>query len=163
MKKAFGCVCGLLLLLVGCNSVDCPMNNTVYTTYQLLRADGSVDTLRDSLTIITNQKVANQDPVIVNRGINLTELIVPISYDGDEDVFYYFFKDSTGYYAIDTVWVEKTNHPHFESVDCNPSYFHTLTGVHSTHHMIDSLVINNPQVNYDASKTHILLYLHSLD
>lgn len=160
MKKCvclFGC---LILLLMACNSGDCPMNNTVYTNYALLKADGSPDTLRDSLTIVTERRLPDQDPVIVNRGINISSIIIPISYAAPEDVFYYFFKDDTGYYALDTVWVEKTDHPHFESVECNPSYFHTITDVRHTRNMIDSIVINQSQVNYDSSKDHFHLYLH---
>ncbi len=151
----------LLLLLGGCNSVDCPMNNTVYTVYNFMQASGEADTLTDSLSIITKRRVPDQDPVLVNRAIGLSSLTVPISYDGDEDVFFFCFKDTVDYYAIDTVSVKKINRPHLESVDCNPSYFHTITEVTHTHNMIDSIVINNPEVNYDSSKEHFHIYLHS--
>ena len=67
--------------------------------------------------------------------------------------------DTMGNTYRDTIWVEKSNQPHFESVDCQISYFHTILSVKSTHHIIDSLSINNSQVNYDASKEHFHLYL----
>lgn len=151
----------LLFLMVSCNSVDCPMNNTVYTVYNLMRANGERDTLKDTLSIVTKRIVPNEDPVAVNRAVGLSSFTVPISYSGDEDVFFFLFKDTVDYFAIDTVSVRKTNRPHLESVDCNPSYFHTITEVNHTHNMIDSIVINNPEVNYDSSKEHFHIYLHS--
>ena len=61
--------------------------------------------------------------------------------------------------TTDTVWVEKQNLPHFESVDCNPAMFHTIKGVRTTHHAIDSIKINNDKVTYNDTKPHFLLYL----
>ena len=58
----------------------------------------------------------------------------------------------------DTVTVKKENYSHFESVDCGPSFFHTITDVKTTHNYIDSIVINNKEVNYDASKAHFYIY-----
>ena len=60
--------------------------------------------------------------------------------------------------TLDTVTVTKENHPHFESVDCSPAYFHTITAVSTTHNAIDSVVIKNPDVNYDTSKKHFYIY-----
>jgi hypothetical protein len=97
--------------------------------------------------------------VAVNRAVGLSSFTVPISYSGDEDVFFFLFNDTVGFYAIDTVSVRKTNRPHLESVDCNPSYFHTITNVRWTHNAIDSIAINNPNVNYDLSIEHFHLYL----
>ena len=33
-----------LLVFLSCSSIDCPMNNTVYTKYGLYKNDGTVDT-----------------------------------------------------------------------------------------------------------------------
>lgn len=53
---------------------------------------------------------------------------------------------------------QKGNYPHFESVDCGAAYFHKITEVKTTHNYIDSIVINNKEVNYDASKAHFYIY-----
>lgn len=50
--------------------------------------------------------------------------------------------------------IEKENKPHFESVDCAPAFFHKITSVSCTHNAIDSITINNQDVNYDTSKKH---------
>ena len=34
-----------------CSSIDCPVQNSVYTNYALYKADGGVDTLRDTLSV----------------------------------------------------------------------------------------------------------------
>ena len=76
-----------------------------------------------------------------------------MSYAQTEDVLVFH----TGH-LTDTVVIEKTNEPHFESVDCGLNYFHTLTGVRYTRHALDSIVINHNQVNYDASQKHFFVY-----
>ena len=59
---------------------------------------------------------------------------------------------------IDTVTIEKDNTPHFEAVDCNPAFFHTLKSVSTTHHGIDSLSILNPNVTFDNSHANIQIF-----
>ena len=36
---------------------------------------------------------------------------------------------------------------------------HTIKGVRTTHHAIDSIKINNDKVTYNDTKPHFLLYL----
>lgn len=84
---------------------------------------------------------------------------LPLSY---VDTLYFLFTNK-GYQAVDTVMVEKENYPHFESVDCSPTFFHRLTGVRTTHHAIDSITINNPTVDYDPTAIHFHLYPKSRD
>lgn len=173
----------LLLFLFSCSSIDCPMNNTVYTRYGLYKSDGTVDTLKDTLTVVTKQRIGDQDPVALNRSVNTTSMDIPISYQGDEDVFYFLRSFPYRYettvineegievdtilnltlYVTDTVTVVKTNRKHFESIDCTPSFFHTISNVKYTRNGIDSIVINNPEVNYDASKEHFRVYFKSRD
>ncbi|MBQ4147710.1 MAG: hypothetical protein II593_07005, partial [Prevotella sp.] len=62
---------------------------------------------------------------------------------------------------VDTVVIQKENRSHFESVNCNPSFFHTITQVDYTKHMIDSIVIKNREVTYDRSKAHFYIYLRA--
>lgn len=137
------------LLGGACSSVDCPLNNTVYTNYKLM---GRVTTLPDTLTISTTRENGS-DSVIINRQVNTDSFSLPLSYGHDEDVF---FLNVNG--SMDTVWVRKTNEPHFESVDCGPNYFHTITGVRFTRNTIDSVTINNNDVTYDVTKKHFYIY-----
>ena len=132
-----------------CSSVDCPLNNTVYTNYVLR---GPVDTLQDTLTISTTTSDGS-DSVIINKQVNTDSFSLPMSYFRDEDIF--VMQTNT---LFDTITVQKTNTPHFESVDCGVNYFHTITGIRYTRHALDSVVIHNNSVNYDVSQKHFYIY-----
>ncbi len=142
--------------LASCSSIDCPLNNTVYATYWM---SGQVDTLKDTLTV-SLVRVDGSDTIFLNRLTSATNFSLPVSYAQAEDVLLFQFADTTGTTLTDTVRIAKENTPHFEAVDCSPNYFHTLTAITTTHHRIDSLTINNPSVDYDATKQHILVYLN---
>lgn len=157
--------------LMSCSSIDCPVQNTVATYYSLLKADGTPDTLiGDTLWIWTpraNGTGASRDYTLDKNDTLLNSLYgagsssfsLPISYTMPEDTLCLLLVDSLGREYSDTILLKKENHPHFESVDCQAAYFHTLTGVRCTHRAIDSVVINHPSVTYDDTQTHLLLYL----
>lgn len=158
------CAAAFMLLAASCSSIDCPMNSLVYTQYQLMRPDGRVDTLADTLTISTQRTADGSDSVLINRNVRTTEFSLPISYAQPQDVFYFETIDTvTKVKTVDVVTVTKENHPHFESVDCAPSFFHTITDISTTHNAIDSVVIKNPDVNYDTSKKHFYIYFKHRD
>lgn len=143
-------------LLCACSSIDCPLNNRVYTQYVF---KGEADTLKDTLTVIAVRPGVASDTVVFNRGVNLTSLLVPVSYTQAEDVLAFQFTNAEGDVTTDTVWITKENQPHFESVECSPNFFHTLTGIRCTHKRIDDIAINHPNVDYDATKEHIYIYI----
>lgn len=146
------------LLVTACSSIDCPLNSLVYTQYQLMTPEGRVDTLADTLTISTARTDGN-DSVLINKDVRATEFSLPISYAQAQDVFFVETKDTVlKQVTFDTITVAKENMPHFESVDCGPAFFHKITSVSTTTNAIDSIVINNPDVNYDTSKKHFLIY-----
>lgn len=155
-------LCIITVFLLGtasCSSVDCPLNSLVYTQYQLLTPAGTVDTLYDTLTISTKRIIDGNDSVLINRNVRTTEFSLPISYAQPQDVFYFETIDTvTKATTYDTVTVTKENMLHFESVDCSPSYFHTITAVSSTDNAIDSIIIIHPDVNYDTSQKHFNIY-----
>ena len=150
-----------LLTLAACTSIDCPLDHLVMTKYALKQPDLTTDTLKDTLNITTRQ-MDGKDTLLLNKGIGLTNFSVTVSYTNPEDTLCFKFSN-VGYFAVDTVWVKKEDTPHFESVDCTPTYYHNITAVRSTHYAIDSVIINNPTVDYDPQKVHFHLYLKSRD
>ena len=142
-------------LMAACASIDCTMTSAVSCHYALR---GGVDTLYDSLTVLTLRPDSN-DVVMLNRLSRFTSFSLPMSYAHDSDELLFVTKDTSGVTRTDTVIVFKTNTPHFESVDCAPRYFHTITNVTTTHHRIDSIAIANPNVDYDE-KEDLLIYFH---
>lgn len=149
----------MVLIAIGaCTSIDCPVQNRIYTVYNLLKADGTTDTLKvDTLTIKT-KRADKSDTTLLNRATGITTFELDISYTLPEDTLYVTLLDTLGHTYRDTIYVKKENYPHFESVDCQAAFFHQLTGIRTTHHIIDSIMINNPNVNYDATNEHFHLY-----
>lgn len=154
MRKIIPFVVFMVLAMVGCTSLDCPLNNTVYTKYKLM---GDNKTLKDTLTIST-KKIEGTDSVLINKDVKVDSFSLPMSYSQNEDVLFFEIHTLSKQVFKDTVTVSKENRSHFESVDCSPSFFHTITDVKTTHNYIDSIVINQKEVNYDASKAHFYIY-----
>ena len=144
--------------LISCSTIDCPFNNFVYSKYKLA---GNVSNLTDYLTISTD-KLDGSDPDLINSITEVDSFMLPMSYNRPEDVLYFKRSTSGGMTIIDTVTVKKQDTPHFESIDCNPAYFHRIESIRYTHHGIDSIVIKNRNVTYDDSKTHFEIYFKVL-
>lgn len=149
----------VVFALAACTSIDCPLNNRVYATFRLA---GDVATLVDTLTVSTPLSEADgSDSVLVNRLIGTDSLSLPMSYARPYDTYYFSLADTLGNVVTDTVVVTKEDLVHFESVDCNPTFFHTITSVDYTTNAISLIEINNNQVTYDASRVHFLIYFKS--
>ena len=135
-------MCLTVIAVAACTSIDCPVQNTVYTVYSLNKADGTADTLGVDTMWLWTQRADGKDTLLVNRlcGTSATGFNLPISYTQPEDVICLALDDTTSFY-IDTIRIKKENIPHFESVDCQASYFHIITNVIVTHHIVDSIVI----------------------
>lgn len=161
MRKIIPVIAAALLIVSACSSIDCPLNNLVYTSYDIYGADGRRDTLRDTLTISTNRSDGS-DSVLINRDTRITGFSLPMSLSHPQDVFFVEVKGENSI-TYDTLTVSKEDLPHFESVDCGPSFFHTITAVECTDNAIDSVVINNPNVDYDTSKKHFRIYFKHRD
>ena len=148
-RLALGCLGAAALAGASCSSVDCPLNNTVYANYKLA---GQVTTLPDTLTITTNRNNGS-DTVLINQQLNTDSFSLPMSYGGSSDIIF-----MQANHLRDTLMIDKTNQPHFESVDCGLNYFHTIQGIRYTRNAIDSIVINNKEGDYDVSKKHFYIY-----
>lgn len=149
----------IVMLTAGCTQIDCPLNNAVYTNYRFMNSVGDSVVITDTITI-TTRPVNKEDSVLINQLTGKCDFSLPISYQSPQDVFFFEIKGK-GYSYRDTVRVMKQDRPHFESVDCNPSFFHTLTGVETTHHAIDSITIRHNNVDYDTTKKHLHIHLRS--
>lgn len=144
------------LMVYACSSIDCPVQNTIYTVYQLRTADERADTLRDTLFVFS-RRADGSDTLLFNAGIGLVSFALPIGYANPEDTLEFVMVNRPDYIALDTVFVKKENIPHFESVDCSASFFHRITAVRSSHNAIDTLTINKDFVDYDAQTAHFYI------
>ncbi|MCR4922208.1 MAG: hypothetical protein K5945_10980 [Bacteroidaceae bacterium] len=144
----------LLLLLAACEEIDCSLYNSV-NMYACFYSDGSAVAITDTLTISTG----SSERVLLNRMTNVGNWQIPLSYRQDVDTLLLHVAGD-GYQVTDTVWIAKTNTPHFESPDCPTNMFHKIVAIESTHLFIDSVTIVQPYVNY-ALDENIQLHLHS--
>lgn len=154
----------LLLLaaaLGACTSIDCPVQNLVYTNYDLMKPGGSdLDSLStDTLWIKTTRSDGTDTLLISELYGSVAGFSLPISYTQPEDVFYALVCDTAGNALLDTIRIKKDNIARFESVDCQAAYFHKITAVSITHNAFDSLTIHHSDVDYDIKQTHFYLYL----
>ena len=156
-------VLGILTVFVmaGCVSLDCPVNNTVFCVYNLQKTNGSTDTLGVDTLSVWTPRVDGKDTTLVNRlcGSKATQFKVQVSHTQPMDLVCLGLRDTLGGEWLDTIRVYKNNNPHFESVDCKATYFHTLTDISFTRNIIDSVIINKKEIDYDTSTAHILLRL----
>jgi len=139
-----------LFFFMSCSSIECPLETTVEARYAV------ADTLKDTLWVWT-PRADGTDTLLLNRGVNLTHFALPLSYQHPEDTLIFYITDTLHRATLDTVYLEKEDIPHFESVDCNTQFFHRLTSVRFTRRGIDSITINNPSVTYDPTGIHLYI------
>ena len=182
MKRKISLFLMGLLSLSACTSIDCPVQHTVLSYYAVYNADQETDTLSDSLSILTRRLTPEHDGVLINQDTKVSVLQVAMSYENPQDELYFVMHGTRSYNdtlvtdsgtfvntityrleKMDTVVVKKSDEMHFESADCNPSFFHTITDISYTKNIIDSIVINNPKVDYDSQTEHFRIYFRSLD
>lgn len=100
----------MVLIVSACSTVDCPLNNRVMARYALKKADGTADTLTDSLYVRGIRM--DDDTLLLNSGINLAAFDIAMSDSRKEDVLGFTFINDDKEITRDTVWIAKENYPH---------------------------------------------------
>jgi len=108
---------------------------------------GSSMAIGDTLTITA----LGVNAVFVNRLINQNGVKLPVSYYGEVDSLEFKFKGDDGE-GRDTVYIAKQNIAHLDDVSCPAHMWHHITHVFSTHHLIDSVLISEPEINYEGNE-----------
>jgi len=143
------------LALLACENITCPLNNTVagvYGFYASARSGsgpfvaGGAIKISDTLTITA----LGVDEVVANRLVNRSKVSLPVSFYGDIDSLRFTFTAADGSTGADTIWMAKENFGHLDDPSCPLHMWHNITHVYSTHHLIDSVLINHAEINYDG-------------
>ena len=151
------------IIASGCSNIDCPLNSVVTLNCGLYKAeDMSALKITDTLSITARDTIS-----LLNRATGISSFSVALSHVNKSDTLVLRFSSATGQSANDTLFVGHTNEPHFESIDCPPSVFHTINKVRWTSHSlhvlpltIDSVSLSSPLVNYDE-KENLKIFLRS--
>lgn len=151
-----------VVLLTGCDSFDCSINNTVSLTIGFYDGDGKKVQLVDTLSVTA----IGTDSVLFNRAVNRHDVSVPMSYykNCDTLVLTVWGKNELGddYLLRDTLKVWKTNVENFESLDCPVNMYHTIIKADATDHFIDRVAIALPKVEYGEDE-NIMVFLRTAE
>ena len=134
---------------------DCALDNIAYNRIKFYTINEyGVETayaFPDPLTV--SMMINGRDSIVVNHLTNAKELTLPMSYTADCDTVILNFFDR----HHDTLYIGHKNIPIYQSMECGVIMHHKLTGTAGTAHYIDSLAINNANVNFDQNE-NIKLY-----
>ena len=146
---------GVGMLMVGlsaCSNIDCPLDNVVSLQCNLYDASTqSTLTLSDVLSVTP----AGRDTLLLNQATGIKSFLLPLKEAGTQDTLLLHFANAQGAVQVDTLFVNHTPQPHFESLDCPSSVFHTLNAVRvsaqgsANSAIIDSVSLVRPIVKYD--------------
>lgn len=171
VKKAFYLFlcCTLMGIWGSCSNIDCPLDNVVSMQCNLFSYETkSALTLTDELTVTP----AGRDTTLLNKASNIQSFLLPLkeTAEGQQvatDTLLLHFSNVAEQSATDTLFVSHMLHPHFESLDCPASVFHTITAVRTTSHplsemplTVDSVSLVRSIVNYDDVE-NIRIFLRS--
>ena len=143
----------VIVLMSACDLLNCTQADVSLLRIEMYDASGNKVMLPDTLTITT----CGTDSILVNRDLNTTEILLPLSYHAPADTFIlrYYGK----YYSLqDTLFVEKTNDLYFESPDCPTVMMHTIQGAFCTDEFLSSVEVANKKVNFEEV-THLKLFV----
>lgn len=143
----------VIVLMSACDLLNCTQADVSLLKIEMYDASGNKVMLPDTLTITT----CGTDSVLVNRDLNTTEILLPLSYHAPADTF--ILRYYSKYYSLqDTLFVEKTNDLYFESPDCPTVMMHTIQGAFCTDEFLSSVEVANKKVNFEEV-THLKLFV----
>ena len=154
MKKSIlTLLVSVLVLLTSCDLLNCTQADVSMLRMEIYDAVGNKVMLPDTLTI----SACGTDKILVNRDVNTSEILLPLSYHALRDTFIMRYYGQ--YYSLqDTLFVEKTNDVYFESPDCPTVMMHTILGASCTNEFLASVEVVSEKVNFEEV-THLQLFV----
>lgn len=137
------------LLFTACDSgYDCSLNNIAYNRigYCSINGDSVKEGyhLQEELTVILMVNGIEAEAI---DGTN-KEVQLPMSYTHGCDTVLFRYDGS----EADTLFVQHSNIPFYQSMECGTVMYHNITGVEHTHNLIDSVEVVHSFVNFDGNE-----------
>lgn len=154
MKRTIQCLVALLATIcsmTGCEGgYECSLNNVAYNRICFYTADGSGNSEQHALPEILTVKmmINGRDSIVVNHIQGAKEVLLPVSYAKECDTVIFSYEGRT----TDTLYVQHTNIPIYQSMECGVIMHHTLTGLKNTESLIDSTAITDANVNFENNE-----------
>ncbi len=146
--------CGMaavMAFVIGSCSVQPCYEETDPLMNTLLLASGTGESATaDSLRV---RGVSATDTVEFVDERNATSFSLPLDPASDLSLFYITVNG-----IHDTAVIYYTRLPHLVSPECGYTFFNTVTGVSTTHNIIDTLIIENSKVDLDGKKNLHLFF-----
>lgn len=142
------------VMAVSCSEGDCSLLGRPRAQFKLYSSQTKqAITYLDTLTITA----LYTDSVFLNRFTNFDAFSLPLRYTEEETVFVITAVDSISTWR-DTIRIYHTNKPFFSSLDCGREMFHTIQSITTTTHLLDSIVLINPDVDTYEKENFQIFY-----
>jgi hypothetical protein len=140
----------LVLSVCSCSDKGCyeEMDPLMYTS--LIESGTGESKKADSVRVIG---VSPAGPVTLYKQNAVTFFTLPLDPANDLSEFYFIVNG-----VYDTAVLTYKRYPHLVSAECGYTFLSELTGLKTTHNIIDTLIIENKSVNLDGEKNLRLFY-----
>ncbi|MRR20009.1 hypothetical protein EG827_07420 [bacterium] len=143
-------VASLTLCMESCSVQSCyeetdPLMNTI-----LLTSGTGESVTADSLRV---KGISPTDTIEFIDAISVSSFSLPLDPARDQSLFFITLNGIT-----DTAVIYYTRNPHLVSPECGYTFISTITGLMTTHNIIDTLMIENNNVNLNGEKNLHLFY-----
>lgn len=152
-----------LLALTACTSINCPLDSIVVWTLTFYDSE-TEEPLKLPCTLTVEAEGVSSP--LFNQGTALNSMPLPMSNVAPTDTLYLCWSNEATA-ATDILYVDHTNKPHFEAIDCPAAIFHNITDARYVAHtegtspvVVDSVRIIRQQVDYNDVE-NIRIYLHN--
>ena len=90
--------------------------------------------------------VNGEESVMINHVMNTDRVSLPMSYTQERDTVIFRYDDG----LCDSLYIDHTNTPYYQSMECGTLMFHKLEGLKSTNVWIEDAAIVNDIVNFEG-------------
>jgi hypothetical protein len=140
----------LVLLLASCAEQACYDNTDPMMNALLLESGTGVQANAESLVVTA---ITATDTIEFVDAKSVSSFSLPLDPGNDVSTFYIVLDG-----IADTAVIIYTRHPHLVSAECGYTFVSELTGLRTTHNIIDTLIIENKSVNLNGKRNLHLFY-----
>lgn len=140
----------MLFLLVACAEQACYDNTDPIMNAFLLESGTGLTIKADSIVVTS---ITATDTIEFVDKTSVSSFSLPLDPGNDVSTFYIVLNG-----IADTAVISYIRHPHLVSAECGYTFVSELTGLRTTHNIIDTLIIENKSVNLNGERNLHLFY-----
>ncbi|NLE35112.1 MAG: hypothetical protein GX622_08415 [Bacteroidales bacterium] len=140
----------LIISISSCSVQPCYEDTDPLMITEMLVSGTGETAKADSLRVYT-YRTTDTLKFVSQKGVS--RFSVPLDPGSDESLFLITLNGVT-----DTAIIRYERHPHLVSPECGYTLISEITGLYTTHNIIDTLIIENPSVDLDGQKNLHLFY-----